>query len=112
MGTILKRLVLCAVCLIIAEAAYCEKYYVDAVNGDNNNSGISATSAWKTLDKVSNSSFKPGDKILFRAGQVFKGTLIVSSGAIGKPLIYESYGSGNPAVIQQRVFRAAKPRCY
>jgi len=94
-----RQLFLCSICLLLAKSGYCEKYYLDALEGNNNNSGRSGSSAWKTLDKVSTSILQPGDKVLFRAGQVFKGILLISSGTAGKPIVYESYGSGNPAIL-------------
>lgn len=50
-------------------------YYIDSVDGDDNNSGTSPDSAWKSLDKVNNTTFQPGDSILFKAGGVWTGTL-------------------------------------
>lgn len=55
--------------------------YVDAQIGNDRNSGLSSTSAWRTLDKVAQESnnrkvrklgFAAGDQILFRRGQTFQ----------------------------------------
>lgn len=48
-------------------------YYVDAENGSDENSGTSAAEAWQTLDKVSATTFKPGDHILLRASSTWNG---------------------------------------
>lgn len=50
-------------------------YYIDSVDGDDNNSGTSSASAWRSLDKVNSTTFQPGDSILFKAGGVWTGTL-------------------------------------
>ncbi len=41
-------------------------YYVDSVNGNDDNDGTSETTAWKSLEKVNATTFKPGDKFRFR----------------------------------------------
>ena len=90
------------ICFLMAmfENSSATSYYVDAQKGNDNNTGESPKSPWKTLDKVSKHSFLPGDQINFKAGQIFKGTLIIStSGAEGKPIIYTSFGGKVPAVI-------------
>jgi hypothetical protein len=72
------------------------KYYVSA-DGCDANDGLSPKSAWKTLQKVSAmaSSLQPGDAVLFRRGDVFRGNVAVASG-----VTYAAYGSGE------------KPRIY
>lgn len=71
------------------------KYYVDASSGNDSNDGLSAKSAWKTLDKVNSSKYSPGDSILFKAGEVWNGQLeIECDGAKGHPIVFSRYGSG------------------
>ncbi|MEP6673679.1 MAG: right-handed parallel beta-helix repeat-containing protein [Ferruginibacter sp.] len=83
-----------------ASTAFCKTYYIDALKGNDSNNGLSATTAWQTVSKVSRFSFKPGDIISFRAGQIFKGILNISSGGKpGMPVTYTSYGSGVQPVI-------------
>jgi len=36
-------------------------YYVDSVSGSDSNSGTSPTSPWKTLTRVQQQRFQPGD---------------------------------------------------
>ncbi|MEJ7658225.1 MAG: hypothetical protein WKG07_00665 [Hymenobacter sp.] len=50
-------------------------YYVDAAGGSDTNSGLSATTAWQTLDQVSKQTYGPGARILLKAGQRFAGVL-------------------------------------
>ena len=43
-------------------------YYVDAEDGDDNNPGTSPEQAWKSLTKVTATTFQPGDQILLENG--------------------------------------------
>ena len=45
---------------------FADTFYVDSINGSDDNSGKSTQSAWKSLEKVNATTFKPGDKILFK----------------------------------------------
>lgn len=75
-------------------------YYVDAALGDDENDGLSPDRAWKTLDKVNNTSYSPGISILFKRGQAWAGNLIVSSsGAPGNEITYGAYGTGAKPII-------------
>ena len=76
-------------------------YYVKT-GGNDLNSGTSDATAWATIDKV-NSAFsmmKPGDRILFRRGDTFFGTVkIGKSGVSGSPITFTSYGTGEKPII-------------
>lgn len=75
-------------------------YYVDATNGNDSYSGLSPTSAWQTLSKVHASSFKPGDKILFKRNEIFRGALIPpSSGDSIEYIYFGAYGDGAAPLI-------------
>ncbi|WP_319228120.1 LamG-like jellyroll fold domain-containing protein [Draconibacterium orientale] len=74
-------------------------YYVSA-SGDDANTGTSESQPWKTLAKVSSTSFSPGDQILFKRGDEWSGTITVtSSGSAGSPIVYGAYGSGEKPKI-------------
>nr|WP_319509289.1 right-handed parallel beta-helix repeat-containing protein [uncultured Draconibacterium sp.] len=74
-------------------------YYVSA-SGDDGNSGTSESLAWRSLAKVSSTTFKPGDQVLFRKGDTFNGTLKVKgSGSATSPIKIGAYGSGAMPVI-------------
>ncbi len=76
-------------------------YYVDASSGNDLNDASSPSSAWKSIEKVNNTKFKPGDKILFKRGEVWREELRVNSeGADGNPITYGAYGSGDMPVIK------------
>jgi len=76
-------------------------YYVSS-SGNDGWTGISESTPWKTITKVNSvlTSLKPGDRILFKRGDIFHGTLnIACSGIAGNPLIIGAYGSGANPVI-------------
>lgn len=75
-------------------------YYIDATNGNDANNGNSENTSWKTLSKVNETTFNPDDKILFKSGEVWNGQLLLKgSGSEGKPIIVNSYGSGNKPIF-------------
>jgi len=70
-------------------------YYADSQNGSDTNDGLSATSPWRTLDKINSGEFGPGDRILLRSGSRWTGFLAPGgSGADRKPIIVDKYGRG------------------
>lgn len=58
-------------------------YYLDADNGNDDNSGDSPSQAWQTLSKVNNCQFAAGDQLLLDANDSWIGTL--SPKGSGKP---------------------------
>lgn len=75
-------------------------YYV-ANSGSDLNNGTTENSPWKTISKVNKSQFTPGDKILFKKGDVWSGNTIdvQQSGTINNPITWSSYGSGENPII-------------
>jgi hypothetical protein len=70
-------------------------FYVDKVTGDDNNPGTIRGKAWASLDKVNTVTFRPGDRVLFKAGTVYTGQLKPrGSGKEGQPIIVDRYGVG------------------
>ncbi|MFF8614027.1 right-handed parallel beta-helix repeat-containing protein [Streptomyces sp. NPDC015350] len=76
-------------------------YYVDAASGDDDASGRNEAAAWKSLARASRLTLGPGDRLLFKAGQRWKGRLDVrGAGAVGNPAFVGSYGSGAKPLIE------------
>lgn len=76
-------------------------YYVDSSAGDDKNNGTSEDKAWKSLNKVNQTTYKPGDEILFKADGVWTGTLYPKgSGTEGAPIKIDMYGEGKRPLIQ------------
>ncbi len=78
-------------------------YYVDP-QGSDNNDGLSPARAWRTLAKVSQWGFKPGDKVMLRRGAQWSGDgLSLSiSGTAQAPVMIGCYGDGPDPVITAR----------
>ena len=86
-------------------------YYVSN-SGDDTNNGYS-DGAWATLDKISTSTFSPGDSILLERGSTWEvlksansevlvdtySLRVPSSGAEGAPITFGAYGSGAKPII-------------
>ena len=75
-----------------------QTYYVDAVNGNDNSDGISADTAWKTLNKVNTSQYGFWSRVLFRRGQTWRDQLLPKSG-----VSYGAFGAGSRPVIMGSV---------
>ena len=90
---------------VLATGVGAKTYYVDSANGDDANDGLSETAAWKSLDRVNKAALKlkGGDKVLFRRGGLWRGTLRPGSGEKGNPLLYSTYGKGPKPIFQQSV---------
>ena len=78
-------------------------YYVDASLGSDSNNGTSPSTAWQSLEKVNNTQFQPGDRILFKAGELWIGQLHPKgSGTDGNPIVIDQYGAGSKPRFEGR----------
>ncbi|MDT0441450.1 right-handed parallel beta-helix repeat-containing protein [Streptomyces johnsoniae] len=81
-----------------ATAAAGTTYYVDVRAGADGNDGTRADAPWRTLDKVNDAEFAPGDTIAFRRGQDWNGALRLSdSGTAAAPITVTAYGDDQAA---------------
>ena len=86
--------------LLVSSMCFGATYYVDATNGNDRNDALTPSTALKTISKVNNSNFQPGDFILFKRGEMWREQLTVpSSGSPGKPITFGAYGTGDNPVI-------------
>jgi hypothetical protein len=70
-------------------------YYVDSVAGSDRNTGAAPTASWQTLAKVNAARLRPGDRVLLKAGAVWRGQLApASSGTPAAPIVIGRYGKG------------------
>src|SRR5690554_6465772 len=89
----LKGLIL-FLCLALIIPAKATTYYFSSSSGDDNRSSQDAqnpATPWKSLDKLNSifSSLQPGDSILFKSGDVFTGSIVVTtSGNAGASIIF------------------------
>ncbi len=83
-------------------------YYLDSSNGNDKNSGLKPASSWASLARVNATVFKPGDKLLMKAGTVYQGQLILrGSGKAGMPIVVDTWGKGNKPRIDGGGFTAS-----
>jgi len=96
----LKIFATLALTLIVVNLSSQSKVYFVSPSGSDTNTGLSVKTAWKTLDKVNQVVFLPGDVILFESGKIWYGQLKPQgSGEKGKPIILGSYGGDDRPVI-------------
>lgn len=75
-------------------------YYFDPVTGDDNNSGTSPESAFRTFSVISGLPVRPGDSILLKGGAKFQEALKIScKGSAGKPVVIGRYGPSERPVL-------------
>ena len=79
---------------------FCTEYYINADTGNDENTGTSPETPWKTLKKANNANLKPGDQLLFACGCTWHGQLIISTSGLEKnPIIIDAYGIGPLPII-------------
>ena len=75
-------------------------YYIDCANGNDANNGTSPSTPWKSISKVNNTTFAPGQSILFKRGVTCSGSLRPKgSGTAGSPITIGAYGTGALPII-------------
>lgn len=96
----MKSKILLLIIAFSAVFAKAENYYINATEGNDDNSGLSKVQAWATLAKVNAQSFSPGDSILFKAGEVWNGQLLIDDkGTESDTIVYSRYGEGDKPQI-------------
>lgn len=70
-------------------------YYVDATAGNDANDGLSSSTPWQTLAKVSGSSFDVGDSVFLKRGETWNETLTPPTDGI----TIGAYGAGALPII-------------
>jgi hypothetical protein len=72
-------------------------YYLDSNAGNDAHGGNSAEQAWRSLGKLNQVTFGPGDKVLFKRGGDYAGVFQPKgSGSASAPIVVDAYGSGAP----------------
>ena len=71
-------------------------YFVDAKNGDDDNSGKQLDSPWKTVEKINSIILEPGDNVYFKRGTSYShGLQINGDGTKDNPITVSAYGEGD-----------------
>jgi len=89
------RILLISTICLLSFNLYSQSRFVDAIKGNDKYDGCTASTAWKSLHKINNHVFAPGDSILFRGGQKWFGVLTPGgSGKAGSPIVIDRFGTG------------------
>ncbi len=85
---------------LLAFAQEAESYYIDAIDGDDANSGTEIDSPVKTIGGLKELNIGPGTKFLFRRGGEYEcAATLTCSGTKENPVVISSYGEGEDAVL-------------
>lgn len=75
-------------------------FYVDDCEGSDSFSGLSEKEAWRSLERVNEQSFLPGDTICLKRGGQWHGMLAPKGcGTPFAPILLKSYGEGSMPAI-------------
>lgn len=92
----MKKEFLAAIFIMLCSAVpvWSASYYIDSRTGSDDNPGTAPEKAWRTIARSKAAEIKPGDRILFARGGIWRETLLPHSGQKGNPVYYGAYGSG------------------
>jgi parallel beta-helix repeat protein len=102
--------------LLLLIALFCintvksSNYYFSSNTGNDSYSSIEAQNSltpWKTLSKLNlfMVNLQAGDSILFKRGDIFYGSLIITkSGSASNPIIFSAYGTGVKPILSGLTF--------
>ena len=78
------------------ESAGGTTYYISSSDGNDENSGTSESSPWKTLSKLSGLTLTAGDRVLLKSGDLWveSAEIYAPCGKPENPVIIGSYGEG------------------
>lgn len=88
-------------CLVSLSLITMAKTYYVSATGNDNNTGLSKSSAWRSLEKINRAHFTSGDSILLEGGSVFQGQLYfdkTDAGSVKKPVFVGSFGKGKSTI--------------
>ncbi|MFD2934302.1 PA14 domain-containing protein [Spirosoma flavum] len=102
--TSLVHILILLITWVAWQPALAQTTYYIASTGNDSNSGKSADSPFQTIAKVNGLSLQPGDAVLFRRGDTFRGSVFIrQSGSSDKPIVLDAYGSGNKPILSGSV---------
>ena len=88
----------------ITPAVFAKTYYVSAEGNDQNDGSLS--SPWKTIARVNRQQLQPGDSVLLRRNDAFRGNLVPRSGNANAYIFYGAYGTGNKPLLLGSINRS------
>jgi beta-galactosidase len=99
-----RKTLLLLLCSLLAQAlgpvnAYSRNYYISPAGSDS--SPGNESEPWRTIAKVNDTDFRPGDHLHFQGGERFAGTIELDcddSGTSNMRLVVTSYGEGRAVI--------------
>ena len=86
--------------LIAFEGANATNYYISYRRGRDSWKGTSVSKPWKSLEKISQLTFSPGDSILLECGNSWNGHIQLNgSGEANNPIVLASFGEGEKPIL-------------
>lgn len=81
-------------------------FYLSSSGGNDNNSGLTEDTPWASLAKINALKLIPGDTLLLKRGDIFKGQLTLrnESGTAEAPIVITTYGTGERPIIDGNGF--------
>lgn len=83
---------------IITSNSYAQTYYIDGVNGNDTNTGMSINTPWKTIAKA-NYTLQAGSTVLIRAGVYHEMIEPAHDGTATAKITYENYPGEDPLIV-------------
>lgn len=97
--------------LVASQASASASFYVSSSGGNDENSGSSPGSPWKTLDRAFSAPLAPGDAVLLREGDTWELSTSLNvtglSGTADAPITMSAYADGADVQDRPIVARAA-----
>ncbi len=103
--TVLVRIFLLAIIILLGKSdAFSANYYFSSSEGNDSRTAKEARnslSPWKSLSKLNNvfSILQPGDSVLFKRGDLFEGSIILTKSGGSLPIVFSAYGNGSKPEI-------------
>lgn len=82
-----------------ATAREARTFHVDAKQGDDSGDGLKPDTAWRSLAKVNRALLAPGDRVLFRRGQTWRGQLVPQNGDASGVITYGAFAEGAKPIL-------------
>jgi len=96
-----KTILLLLITIATINIAQAATYYVSQSGSDSNTSELakSIDTPWQTISRVNYANLQPGDSVLFKRGDIFRGNLIPQSGSSAGYITYGAYSTGDKPKI-------------
>ncbi len=100
----MKKIILNVFFLVFCTNIIFAKDYYLSNSGNDKSKGTSPDKSIATIERLNTIKLKPGDRVFFKSGDTFTGTIyITQSGKEGRPVLFSSYGEGEKPVISGSV---------